>query len=161
MNKQNVEFPKARARAADVARYLVALTPDGMAQLRLQKLLYYCQAGSLAWTPRPMFLDRIEAWANGPVIVPVWNEHRYESWIGEVSEGSPLTDLNAAKIAEQIYKTFSVYSPQQLSDMTHAEEPWLEARRNLPEGARSSNPISIDSMRHYYRARWADGRVSA
>jgi uncharacterized phage-associated protein len=149
--------PKARARAADVARSLVGMTSNGMEQLRLQKLLYYCQAGSLAWTLRPMFLDRIEAWANGPVIVPIWNAHRYESWISEVPEGKPLVDPNAEMIATQIYKAFDVYTAQQLSDMTHAEEPWLQARRNLPKGASGSSPISIDSMRRYYSRAWGSG----
>jgi uncharacterized phage-associated protein len=130
------------------------MTKDGMEQLKLQKLLYYCQAGSLAWTPRPMFLDRIEAWANGPVVVPIWNSHRYEAWISDVPEGEPLMDANAVAIASQIFQNFGHYTPQQLSDMTHAEEPWLEARRNLPAGARGSTPISINSMRAYYRARW-------
>ena len=36
--------------------------------MKLQKLVYYCQAWSLVWEARTIYDDRIEAWAHGPVI---------------------------------------------------------------------------------------------
>lgn len=53
--------------AHDVAAYM--LRKHGpMSAMKLQKLVYYAQAWSLVWEDRPLFPERIEAWANGPVI---------------------------------------------------------------------------------------------
>ena len=41
-------------------------------------------------------------------------------------------------------------SAQWLSDLTHREEPWKEARRGLPEGERGNREISLESMMDYY-----------
>ena len=41
-------------------------------------------------------------------------------------------------------------SAQWLSDLTHAERPWIEARKGLPPGARGSREITLDSMADYY-----------
>ena len=62
--------------ALDAARYLVRLgfTPDEpedsdfLCPLRVQKLLYYVQGWSLGINDVPMFSERIEAWAHGPVV---------------------------------------------------------------------------------------------
>jgi uncharacterized phage-associated protein len=51
--------------------YLVRLDPtagDSISNLKLQKLCYYAQAWSLALRGKPLFPERIEAWAQGPVV---------------------------------------------------------------------------------------------
>ena len=58
---------KTTVKAIDVAAYI--LRKQGtMPAMKLQKLVYYSQAWSLVWDDRPIFRDRIYAWANGPVI---------------------------------------------------------------------------------------------
>lgn len=71
------------ARAADVARYIIDIHGP-LPQMKLQKLLYYCQAASLASYDSPLYADRIKAWAGGPVVVSLWKAHPYESVIGSV-----------------------------------------------------------------------------
>ncbi len=66
------------ASAYEVARCLVRLAahdeePDYLTNLRLQKLLYYAQAWSLAMRDKPLFDDRIEAWPSGPVVPSVFD----------------------------------------------------------------------------------------
>ena len=39
-----------------------------MTAMKLQKLVYYCQAWHLVWDEECLFPERIEAWANGPVV---------------------------------------------------------------------------------------------
>lgn len=61
------------ASAYEVAQHLIRLAefeeePDYLTHLRLQKLLYYVQAWSMAMRSRPMFPERIEAWGHGPVV---------------------------------------------------------------------------------------------
>jgi uncharacterized phage-associated protein len=55
------------ANVRDVAQYILEQQGQ-MTTWKLQKLVYYAQAWSLVWDERPLFDDRIEAWANGPVI---------------------------------------------------------------------------------------------
>lgn len=37
-----------------------------------------------------------------------------------------------------------------LSDLTHMEEPWLEARKDLNPGERGENEIKLSTMHEYY-----------
>ena len=39
---------------------------------------------------------------------------------------------------------------QWLSDLTHNEDPWRDARGNLPAGARSNAVITHAAMAEYY-----------
>ncbi len=67
-----------------VARYILrergrrGQTPSGrtLSTVKLQKLVYYSQAWHLVWEDRPLFPERIEAWANGPVVPDLYREHR-------------------------------------------------------------------------------------
>ena len=62
------------ASVHDLAAYI--LKKQGpMTAMKLQKLVYYCQAWSLVWDDRPMFTARIEAWASGPVVRDLYKEH--------------------------------------------------------------------------------------
>ena len=54
------------AKVKDVAQYILEKQGD-MTTIKLQKLVYYCQAWALVWTEAPLFEEKIEAWANGPV----------------------------------------------------------------------------------------------
>ena len=40
--------------------------------------------------------------------------------------------------------------PQWLSELTHKEAPWREARKGIADGLPCSNIISKDSMQQYY-----------
>jgi uncharacterized phage-associated protein len=42
--------------------------------------------------------------------------------------------------------------PQWLSDLTHAEAPWKDARGDLPSGAACQNEITHEAMVTYYEA---------
>src|SRR5579862_4672424 len=63
------------AHVQDVAAYiLVKLGP--MTAMKLQKLCYFAYGYHLAWEERPLFPERFEAWANGPVCPALYARHR-------------------------------------------------------------------------------------
>ncbi|HUB99611.1 MAG TPA: type II toxin-antitoxin system antitoxin SocA domain-containing protein [Solirubrobacterales bacterium] len=138
------------ASAHDVARYLIReLSP--LSTIKLQKLVYYSQAWHLVWDDEPLFPERIEAWANGPVVPDLFREHRGEFQRTSWKKGSiqNLTPSERGTIDEII----AFYGPQDafyLSELTHREQPWKEARKGLPAGARGSNEITQASMAEYY-----------
>ena len=74
--------------ALDVAAYILShLGP--MTTMKLQKIVYYCQAWSLVWDEKLLFKEDIEAWANGPVVRELFNYHRGQYMISSVLIGNP------------------------------------------------------------------------
>ena len=59
----------------DVAKYILE-KQGSMTTMKLQKLVYYSQAWSVVWDEKPIFEERIEAWASGPVVRELYEEHR-------------------------------------------------------------------------------------
>lgn len=140
------------ATAFDVAKHILdRLGP--ISAMKLQKLVYYSQAWSLVWDDVPLFENRIEAWANGPVVRDLYDAHK------GLFEVRPDTFAHLAKetlTAEQVetidtvLKAYGGKSSQWLSDQTHAEDPWRIAREGLADGERGDKEISLASMAEYY-----------
>src|ERR1700733_13492521 len=78
--------PIQMATVFDVAAYMLAKR-GAMTAWKLQKLVYYSQAWSLVWDQRPLFADRIEAWANGPVCPNLYSRHRGQFIVDNISGG--------------------------------------------------------------------------
>jgi uncharacterized phage-associated protein len=142
------------ATAHDVAAYIVdkqvANTHDGIPAMKLQKLVYYAQAWSLVWDDKPLFSDRIEAWANGPV-VPDLYEYLYGQFMIVGVKGNPnvFTDLERDTI-DSVLKYYGDKSSQWLTDLVRNEEPWLNARKGLAIGERGDRVISLAAIAEYY-----------
>ena len=138
------------ATAHDVAAYILQKTGETTA-MKLQKLVYYSQAWSLVWDEEPLFRDRIEAWANGPVVPALYAEHRGQFRVASWRKGNP--DKLTPKQRETVDAVLRYYGDrpsQWLSDLTHREAPWVEARAGLGPGERGSRVISHASMAEYY-----------
>ncbi|MEX3643997.1 Panacea domain-containing protein [Mycolicibacterium porcinum] len=139
------------ATANDVAAYIMEQYGKTMTTMKLQKLLYYSQGWSLAWDGQPMFEDEIAAWANGPVVYSVFDNHRGKFKIGSWRHGDATTlTEDERETVNAVLGYYGKLTGQELSDMTHAERPWLEARGNLPVGAYSSQPIDLDVMQDFF-----------
>lgn len=143
------------ASAMHVARHLERhrLLPE----MKVQKLLYYAQAWSLAWTGRALFPDEIEAWVDGPVVRSVWVERRHggAEGVGDVN----LTEDEMAVI-DAVHHHYGRLSGPELSARTHAERAWLEARGDLSPEQPSRRPISQHTMRRTYTEQVIEGSLS-
>jgi uncharacterized phage-associated protein len=143
--------------AKRVADYLIKFSHDHgdpISNLKLQKLLYYAQAWHLALFDQPLFGERIEAWVHGPAVPPVYGDFKKFHWEtiptpadAKVDGEQTLEHLNEVM---QVYGGFTAY---QLEQLTHSEEPWINARAGLAPDVASNAVISHESMRDYYRAR--------
>ncbi len=134
----------------DVARYIVKLHGK-MSAMKLQKLVYYSQAWSLVWDEKPIFKERVLAWANGPVVRELYDWHKGRFNISTPPSGDirNLSDEEKETI-EVVVEYYGKKSAAQLSALTHRERPWKEAREGLPEDARSNREISHSAMAEYY-----------
>jgi uncharacterized phage-associated protein len=142
------------ATAHDVAAYIVdkqvSNTHSGIPAMKLQKLVYYAQAWSLVWDDKPLFSDRIEAWANGPV-APNLYETLYGRFmiIDVVGNPKAFTDVERDTI-DSVLEYYGDKSSQWLTDLLRNEEPWLNARNGLAIGERGDREISLAAMAEYY-----------
>lgn len=119
--------------------------------MKLQKLVYYSQAWSLVWEERELFPEAIEAWANGPVVRELYDQHRgkfrVSSW--DAGHADALVDQERETI-DAVLEHYGDKTAQELSDLTHREEPWLSARQGLAPRERGDRIISTASMHEYY-----------
>jgi uncharacterized phage-associated protein len=138
------------ATVHDVVAYILA-RQGGMSAMKLQKLVYYAQAWSLVWDDQPLFRARIEAWANGPVVPSLYRMHKGQFRISTWPAGDPskLTK-DERDTVDAVVSYYGKRSAQWLSDLTHAEKPWKDAREGLEAGQRGDNEITLASMMEYY-----------
>jgi len=136
----------------DVAAYILR-EQGSMTAMKLQKLSYYSQAWHLVWEDKPLFHDRIEAWANGPVAPALYQLHRghFEVTPTMISSDTPL-DPDEVSTIEAVLGYYAEMTAWDLSRLTHSEDPWRDARSDLPPGARSASEITPASMAEYYGA---------
>ena len=138
--------------AIDVAAYI--LTKLGsMSTIKLQKLVYYSQAWSLVWDEAPLFKDRIEAWASGPVVPKLFFLHKglYTVNYSQLPYGNPdkLSAVNKETI-DIVLQHYGNRSSQWLVELSHLEDPWKNARIGLSTGENSNREIKLDAIALYY-----------
>lgn len=134
------------ASVFDVAQYILQrLGP--MTTMKLQKLVYYAQAWSLAWDNQPLFDQPIEAWDYGPVVPALWEGHRGQRAIARLWQGDPehLNDQQRDTI-DAVLAHYGALPAEVLSELTHAEAPWRHAH---DQG--NTTPIAHGDLAAYYR----------
>lgn len=128
----------------DVASYILQIQ-GRMTTMKLHKLIYFCQAWSLAWGEGPLFSEPIEAWQEGPVAREVWETHRGKKWISSLENGDPDALFVGQK--DTILTVLGFYrqkEAEELSAITHGDTPWIEAYH-------WDGIIRPKSMAHFYR----------
>lgn len=144
------------ASVFDVASYILAECGE-MTAWKLQKLTYYSQAWSLVWDQRPIFPERIEAWANGPVCPDLYRVHKGRFIVKEIGQGDvSRLDKDARETIDSVLGYYGDKHPQELSDLTHSESPWKDARGTLRPGAHCQKEITHEAMAEFYEALPAD-----
>lgn len=131
----------------DVARYVLRKAGP-MTTMKLQKLVYYAQAWSLAWEGEPLFPEAIEAWKHGPVVRMLFEQHRGWRQISDLDAG-PENALGPVQreTIDAVLERYGGLQAELLSELTHAEDPWRDARRH----AGTAPIIQQDALRTYYQ----------
>lgn len=143
------EVRKTGVSAHDVAAFILQQRGE-MTAMKLQKLVYYSQAWSLVWDDEPLFSESIEAWANGPVVRELYRRHQGKFKVSEWN-GDPqkLTESQRETIIK-VLEFYGSMTSQALSDLSHREEPWRQAREGLSSTDRGSRVIELSAMAEYY-----------
>lgn len=136
----------------DTAKYITEKIGE-VSAMKLQKLMYYSQAWNLVWEEEALFDEEFQAWANGPVLPSLYARHKGQFKV----TNSLFSDNNSENLTpsqkQNIDKVLSFYgnkTAQWLSDLTHQERPWLDARGETAPGERSENVITKAAIHEYY-----------
>ncbi len=144
----------AKYTAGDVAEYYLCCSTDKesgdlISNLKLQKLVYYAQGIHLAATGKPLFKDEIVAWMHGPVIKDLYHHYK-ENIYGPIE---PTHDYNipefgadTKQLLDEVYRVLGQYSAWKLREMTHSENPWVNAYRKG-----SGSVITHKDMAEYFK----------
>lgn len=134
----------------DVAKYILQ-KKGAMTTMKLQKLVYYCQAWSVVWDAKPIFGEEIQAWASGPVTPKLYQAHKGQYQISTLPSGniSNLTQQEKETI-DSVLEFYGDKSAQWLSDLSHMEDPWNKAREGFSLGDNCENEITLASLEEYY-----------
>lgn len=135
--------------ASDIAKVILAQSNpevgDVITNLKLQKLLYYCQGFYLAINDTPLFKEDIVAWQYGPVVPEIYHEYKSSGAGAILLPQNEKVDVNnkAIELIKEVYEVYGQYSALKLMDMTHNEAPWIET----PIG----EVISHEALRNYFK----------
>lgn len=133
--------------AATVKHILAQHTNMGV--LKLQKILYYVQGYSLAWTGKSPFPEAPEAWKNGPVYPEVRKDAQSDYFQTNNADVSILSEDTKA-IIDTIVNRFRYHTGIQLANRTHQEPPWLKARAGIPALESSNALVDVQDMLEYF-----------
>ncbi len=138
-------------KVIDVAEYILGKLGQ-MPAMKLQKLVYYSQAWHAVWSDSPLFNERIEAWANGPVVPHLYASHRQQFILtpGQFHGDASSLSTDEADSVNKVLSHYGERTSQWLSDLTHMEAPWQDARKGLAPGERSDNQIELGAIVEYY-----------
>ena len=145
--------------ALTVAKHILARMEERsqpVNNLKLQKLLYYTQAWYLGFYGVPLFHERIQAWAKGPVVPVVFQRYKHYGYMNIRNSPTDAIEPLPPEVSEHlndVLDAYAHYSGSDLSTMTHVEDPWTEARKGLEDAAASNRVISNDTMKRYYSNR--------
>lgn len=130
-----------------VAKYICEryrqMSGMGIDELKLHKLLYLCQRENLAITGEAMFPETFEGWKYGPVSRVV-----RDAFTGETIPSSRATEISyeAQYIVNNVMQQYAGYESWKLSDMTHKEFSWKEARKGIATEENGNREIKIEDI---------------
>ena len=138
----------------DVAAYILDHY-GSMTTMKLQKLAFYSQAHCLVNRGRCLFEEDFQAWVNGPASPDLFDRHRGKFLIrsGELAGASESHSTLSPHETEEVDAACSRLAPltgNQLSIMTHQEDPWRLARKGYGPSDYCDVLITIESIRTFY-----------
>lgn len=139
------------ANVFDTAKYILDKCGT-MSTMKLQKLCYYAQAWSLVWDDAPLFDEDFQAWANGPVCSKLFfkTQGKYSVKAEDETGGEGNLSAEQKYTIDKVVEYYGEHDAQWLSQLTHMEDPWIQARAGMPAGAGCENVITKESMAMYY-----------
>ncbi|WP_221913348.1 Panacea domain-containing protein [Streptococcus halichoeri] len=147
-------------------KYLIDIkkVPE-MTPKKLQKMLFYCFSWHLALTAEndsdeeikasKLFNSDFEAWAHGPVIPEVYNRYKKNRYSIidnseiEINIDNVLNDDEIDTI-NQVIEIYGDFNGNKLEQLSHSEDPWMEARGDIKPLDISTEIIDCKKIYNFY-----------
>lgn len=131
----------------DVAGYIVKkykeLTGEQLDEMKLHKLLYFTQRESFAVIGRAAFDGEFEGWKYGPVCRKV----RENFCEGEIIVPTNEISDEIQYIANNVILEYGSLASWKLSELSHKDLSWKNARRGLAPDENGNVPLSIKDIK--------------
>ena len=112
-------------------------------EMKLHKLLYFAQRESFAITGAPLFEGEFRGWKYGPVCCDV---RKAFSPDGIVEDTASVSD-ECAYIVNNVVQEYGALASWKLSEMSHNEISWKNARKGLSEDQNGNRPLSLEDIK--------------
>lgn len=130
-----------------VAQYIFAeykrLSGDVIDEMKLHKLLYLSQRESFAVCGEAMFADAFEGWKYGPVNRKVRSAYTedgiFSREVGEISSRNQY-------IVSNVIQQYGAYASWKLSELSHQEISWRNARKGIPDGQNGDKEMALEDI---------------
>jgi uncharacterized phage-associated protein len=151
----NMNKYKARQIADWILGKFNTESGDTISPLKLQKLLYYCQAWHFTIFDKTLFNERIEAWAHGPVVPSQFKRFSHlrmcdNILANPVQMGKVDLEKEAEELLDEVIDIYGQHTAYYLEQLTHKERPWKETRGNIEPYLKSNKEIPLILMKEYY-----------
>ncbi len=125
-------------------RYLME-TRGEIDEMKLHKLLYLAQREALVMLGKPMFPEQFEAWKYGPVMVCIREQYKYRRF--QDYNKLPCGVGEFLPVFDSIFEKYAHNDSWSLSDLTHCELSWQNARRGCAPEDQSNALLDIEDIR--------------
>lgn len=131
----------------NVAQYVFSeykkITGEVIDEMKLHKLLYFAQRESLAITNEPLFEGEFEGWKYGPVCKEIRNSITRD---GILDYDSDISD-ECKYVINNIILEYGALASWKLSELSHKETSWKNARVGLNEGENGNQKLKLEDIR--------------
>lgn len=134
-------------RILDVAQFIYdgyqRISGEKIDEMKLHKLLYFAQRESFAILGQPLFKEELQAWKYGPVSVDV------RMWFtknGGIETDTKEVSDDAAYILKNVILEYGQIASWKLSELSHQELSWRNAREGIRSAESGNNPLCLDDI---------------
>ena len=114
-----------------------------MDEMKMHKLMYFAQRESLMYNNEKLFKADFYGWKYGPVLKSVRSQYMGKRFKLVQSDVSDKT----VALLDKVLDRYGNLSSWQLSNLSHGELSWKQARRNLKPDVNGDTKLSLNAMR--------------
>lgn len=128
------------------------LSISEMTNKKLQKLCYYAKGWYLAIYDKNLISEQFQAWVHGAVQPGLYQKYKGYGF-SDIPKFTNVSELPEEFIsfAHEIYESYGHLSGDELEKINHQEFPWINARKGCEPWENSSNEISEEDMKTFFR----------
>lgn len=134
-------------KVLNVAQYIYEeykrITGEVIDEMKLHKLLYFAQRESLAITNSPLFEGDFEGWKYGPVC----KEIRTSITPDGIMDATDNISDECKYVINNVIHQYGSLASWKLSQLSHRETSWRNARAGLGEEEKGNIKIKLDDIR--------------